>query len=170
MFAKVTRPIAPDDTSDVVERDLGELGAALLVEVVDAIAAGTSREEPQDDSLATYAAKIAREDGAIDWSRPARRIHDLVRGLYPWPHAYTFLDGARIIVLKTRVDDGAPAGAGGAAPGTIVEVSREAIHVATGDAGGIAILELQPEGRRPMRVRDFLAGRPVHAGARMTGV
>ncbi len=168
MFARATLPIGPDDTSDVVEHALGELGARLLVQVADAIASGSAAEEPQDDALATYAAKITREDGAIDWSRSARRIHDQVRALYPWPHAYSYLDGARIILLKTRAD-GADAVRDdvAAAPGTVIGVSREAIHVATGDGGCLALLELQSEGKRPMAARDFVAGRQIAAGARL---
>lgn len=162
MFAKAVRAIAPDDTSDIVERDLAEMGAALLVEVLDAIEAGTATEERQDDMMATYAPKITKDEGRIDWELPATYIHNRVRGLYPWPHAYTWLNGTRLLVLRTHVES-APADA---PPGTIVEVSRNAIHVATGHGGRLAIDELQPEGRRPMRVRDFLAGRPVAPGAR----
>jgi len=164
MFAKATRPIAPDETSDRIERDLAGLGARLLLQVLDAIEAGVSVEEQQDHTAATYAPKITREEGAIDWSLPARAIHDRVRGLYPWPHAFTYLDRSRIIVLKTRVE----AESTSAAPGTIVAVSRDALHVATGDGGRLAIEELQPEGKRPMRVRDYLAGRPIQAGARFS--
>jgi methionyl-tRNA formyltransferase len=161
MFATVTRPIGPDDTSDIVERDLSELGAALLVEVVDQIAAGTSREEPQDASRMTLAPRLTKEEGLIDWTLPAAAIHNRVRGLYPWPHAYTYLDGARVIVLKTRVEPLSSS----ASPGEVVDVTRDAIHVATGQEGRIAILQLQPEGRRPMATRDFLAGRAVRTGA-----
>ena len=91
-----------------------------------------------------------------------------MRGLHPWPHAYTFLDGERTIVLRSLVEagDAVRSFAGQAPmPGTVVEVTRDAIHIATGGAGMLAIVELQPEGRRPMGARDFLAGRPVHAGA-----
>jgi methionyl-tRNA formyltransferase len=164
MFAKVMRPIDPDETSDVVERDLSELGATLLVDVLDAIDAGRAVAEAQDDAIATYASKITREDGLIDWNQPASSIHNRVRGLYPWPHAYTYLDGARVIVLRTHLEPGAVS----EPPGTIVEVARDAMHVATGDGHRIAIDELQPEGRRPMRVREYLAGRPIVAGARFT--
>ena len=162
MFATITRPIGADETSDVVERDLAELGAALLVTVVDQIAAGTATEEPQDDMLATYAAKITKDEGLIDWTLPASYIHNRVRGLYPWPHAYTHLDGARMIVLKTHVVDQTT----GAFPGTVVDVSRAHFTVATGHLGVIAIERVQPEGKRPMDTRDFLAGRPVAVGAR----
>jgi methionyl-tRNA formyltransferase len=164
MFAKVRRSIGPDETSDVVERDLGDLGARLLVTVVDQIAAGTAREEPQDDALSTYASRLTKDEGLIDWSLPAADIHNRVRGLYPWPHAYTYLDGARLIVLATHVLDGNT----DAAPGTIVDVSRDAVHVATGQGALIAIERVQPEGKRAMSTREYLSGRPVRPGARFT--
>ena len=165
MFAKVTRTIDPDETSDVVERDLAELGARLLVTVVDQIAAGTAHEDPQDDAASTYAARLTKEEGLIDWTLRSIDIHNRVRGLYPWPHASTHLDGARLIVLKIHID----AATTGAEPGTIVDVTRDALHVATGDRGQIAIERLQPEGKRPMATRDYLAGRPIRPGARFTG-
>ena len=115
--------------------------------------------------MATYAAKITRADGLIDWNLPAAAIHNRVRGLYPWPHAFTFLDGSRIILLKTHLE---PAVTAAAAPGTVVAVTRDAIHVATGEGGQLAIDEMQPEGKRAMPVRDYLAGRPLAAGARFT--
>ena len=163
MFATVRRPIAPDDTSDVVEQDLARLGADLLLTVVDQIAGGTAHEEPQDDALATYAPRVTKEEGLVDWTSPAIAIHNRVRGLYPWPHACTYLDGARLILLRTRVES-RPADA---VPGTVIAVTRDAIDVATG-GGVIAITDVQPEGKRPMRVRDYLGGRPVTAGARFT--
>ena len=166
MFARAMRPIAPDETSDVVERDLSHLGARLLIDVLDSIEAGTASEEAQDHTLATYAPKITRADGAIDWSLPSSVIHNRVRGLYPWPHAFTYLDGSRLIVLRTNVES--ECAQTGAEPGTVVDVSRDAIHVATGYGGQLAIEEVQPEGRRPMRVRDYVAGRPLPVGARFT--
>lgn len=163
MLAKVTRPLADDETSDVVERDLSELGSTLLLDVIDRLEAGTVTPEPQDASRSTYAPRLTKEEGLIDWSSSAAVVHNRVRGLYPWPHAYTFLDGQRIILLRTHMVPGAAHGG----PGEVVEVTRDAIHVGTGD-GVIAIDELQSEGKRPMRTRDFLAGRPVRAGARLT--
>jgi methionyl-tRNA formyltransferase len=166
MLAKLARPIGPDETSDVVERDLAALGATLLVEVVDRFAAGDIEHgELQDFRVCSYAQRLTREDGVIDWTLPAIDIHNRVRGLYPWPHAYTYLDGARFIILKTRVEDAAT----GAAPGTVVEISRDAIHVATGRGGRLAIEQIQAEGKRPMAARDFLAGRPMQAGAEFSG-
>jgi methionyl-tRNA formyltransferase len=162
MLAKVTRPIGPDETSDVVETALADLGAELLVTVVDELASGTAREEPQDDTQATYAPRLTKEEGLIDWTQPASRIHNRVRGLYPWPHAYTFFKGTRLIVLRS-VAATRNAGASATSPGTILGVTPEAIHVATGD-GEVAILEVQPEGRRAMRAHDFLLGHRLAAG------
>ena len=162
-FAVATRPIGPDETSDVVEAGLATLGAELLLRTMDDIDAGVAVETPQDDQQSTYAARILRDDGVIDWTRDARAIHNQVRGLYPWPHAFTFLDGQRIIVRRTTLTPDAPAGNAG--PGTVVGVGRDGLTVATG-GGTVTILELQPEGRRPMAVREFIAGRPVAIGAR----
>ena len=164
MFATVRRPIGSDETSDLVEHDLADLGARLLVAVVDRIASGSAHEEPQVEAQATYAPRLTKDEGLIDWSLTAREIHNRVRGLYPWPHAYTFLDNARLIVLKTQVDDVASH----ETPGTIVDVSRDALHVATGHGGRVAIEQVQAEGKRPMPIRDYLAGRPVHSGAQFT--
>jgi methionyl-tRNA formyltransferase len=165
MFAKVTRPIGPDDTSDVVERDLADLGAALLLDVIDDLVAGTAIEEPQDDRLSTYAAKITKDEGIIDWSLPAADIHNRIRGLYPWPHAYTYLDHERLILLRSHV--GSPGSS--ELPGTIVDMSGGLLHVATGQSGQLIIDEVQPEGRRAMKTRDYLAGHPMQPGARFTG-
>jgi methionyl-tRNA formyltransferase len=164
MFARAERRIDPNETSDVVERDLSEIGATLLVEVLDAIEAGTAVEEAQDHMMATFAPKITRDEGLIDWNLPAICIHNRVRGLYPWPHAFTYLEGSRVIVLRTHPVSEPTS----APPGTVVDVTRDAINVATGHGGRLSIDELQPEGKRAMRVRDYLAGRPVAVGARFT--
>lgn len=162
MFAKVTRPIGSDETSDIVERDLAHLGASLLLHVIDDLAAGRAVEEPQNDSLSTYASKITKEEGLIDWTLAATDIHNRVRGLYPWPHAFSYLNGERLIVLRSHV---APEPTS-ADPGTIVDVSSGAISVATGHGERLAIDEVQPEGRRAMKVRDYLAGHPIQPGTR----
>jgi len=160
MFDTVTRSIGPNETSDVVEESLAHLGAELLLSVVDRMETGAAREIPQDDAKATYAHRLTKEEGLIDWSQPASAIHNRVRGLYPWPHAYTFLDGARLIVLQSVPDSTAAT----SPPGTVLNVSRDAIQVATGE-GQLAILQLQAEGRRPMTVREFTAGNPIRQGA-----
>src|SRR5678816_2883542 len=160
MFATVTRPIGPDETSDVVETALADMGAELLVGVVDQLVSGGAREEPQDDTQSTYAPRLTKEEGLIDWTQSAAQIHNRVRGLYPWPHAYTFFKGTRLIILRSVV---ARAGASATTPGTILRVTSEAIHVATGD-GELAMLQVQPEGRRAMRAHDFLLGHRLATG------
>jgi methionyl-tRNA formyltransferase len=85
--------------------------------------------------------------------------------LYPWPHAFTYLDGERLILMRTHV----AAEPASAPPGTIVDVGGGLIQVATGDEGRLAIDELQPEGRRAMNTRDYLAGHPIQAGVRFSG-
>ena len=159
MLAKSRRAIGPDETSEQLERELAGDGARLLLEVLDRIQAGTVQAESQDESLSTYAPRLRKEEGLIDWTLSSRQIHDRVRGLYPWPHAYSHLEGARLIVLKVRLK----ADTATDAPGTIVNVSRDEIEVATGN-GQIVITEVQPEGKRPMTTREFLAGRAVRPG------
>ncbi|HZM95161.1 MAG TPA: methionyl-tRNA formyltransferase [Vicinamibacterales bacterium] len=162
MFAKATRPIGPDETSDVVERDLADLGAALLIEVIEDLGAGRAVEEPQDEALSTYASKITKDEGLVDWTLPAVAIHNRVRGLYPWPHAFTYLEGERLILMRTHVVTGTSA----AEPGTVVDVAGGLLQVATGNSGRLAIDEIQPEGRRAMKIRDYVAGHPIQPGAR----
>jgi methionyl-tRNA formyltransferase len=162
MFARATRTIDLNDTSDVVERDLANIGAALLLRVIDDLVAGTAVEETQDESLATYAAKVIKDEGIVDWTRPAIEIHNRVRGLHPWPHASSYLDNERLILLRSQVESRQSS----EEPGTIVDTSGGILRVATGRGGCLAITELQPEGRRAMRARDYLAGHPIQPGGR----
>ena len=162
MFGKVVVPISADATSAGVEHDLAVAGAALLVDVVDRIAAGTAGEEPQDHALATYAPKITREEGEIDWTKAAAAVHNQVRGLTPWPHAWTRLDDARLIIVRSAPEPSADVAA---PPGTIVEARGDVLRVATGQ-GTLRVLSVQPEGRRTMSVREFLAGRQLTSGTR----
>jgi methionyl-tRNA formyltransferase len=161
MLATVRRPIEPSETSEDVERGLAQLGAELLVSTVDALADGAATSVPQDDAAATYAHRLAKSDGAVDWSQPAVRVHNLVRGLHPWPHAFTHLGQTRVILLRSEplpdtVD---------APPGAIVHAGGDDLRVATG-AGILRVLEMQVEGRRPMSPRDFLAGHHLQTGSR----
>jgi methionyl-tRNA formyltransferase len=168
MFAKVTVPIGADQTSDDLERQLALAGAPLLVQVADAIAVGTAHEDPQDETQVTYAARLTKDEGLIDWAQPAQRIHDRVRGLFPWPHAYSYADGRRVILWRTSPLDGVADVGPGTAPGTILRAEAEGLIVLAGDGQGLSLLELQSEGGRPMRTRDFLQGRPLQPGMRFT--
>jgi methionyl-tRNA formyltransferase len=163
ILSRRSRPIGPDEPSDEVERDLARLGAELLLAALEDLALHREVEVPQEDSEATYAPRLIKEDGRLDWAAEARHVHDLIRGLHPWPHAYTFLDGVRLILLRsTVVDESATAGLAGA----VVEASGDRLRVATG-RGVVQIDELQAEGRRAMPARDFLAGHLIAAGARL---
>jgi methionyl-tRNA formyltransferase len=164
MMSKATRRIDEHETSADVERDLATLGARALVEVVDAMAEGRTTETPQNDSQATYAPKIEKSDGAVDWSRPARDIHNQIRGLYPWPHAFAELEGERTIVLKSAIEHEREVDA---SPGVILEARGGDLLVATG-RGVLRLLMLQREGRRPVTAREFMAGRRILPGARFT--
>jgi methionyl-tRNA formyltransferase len=161
MLAALSRPIGPDETSEEVERDLAVLGAGLVRQVVDELAVGPVPGMPQDETEATYAPRLTREDGFVNWAVPAREIHDQIRGLYPWPHASAFLMGRRLILLRSRVSDVAA----DAPAGTVIKADAEGLAVATSQ-GTLVLLDVQPEGRRPMAIRDFLAGHPVSPGDR----
>lgn len=164
MIAVARVPIGEDDTTTTVESVLAIRGAELLVETLDAIEAGTAVETPQDESQATYAPKIAKTEGIVDWAQPADRIHNQVRGLWPWPHAYSYLNGVRHILHRSRHSS---RGTSAAAPGTIVLASAlEGLHVACGQSTAIELLDIQLEGKRVMSARDAMAGKTLSTGAR----
>ena len=167
-FARRRRPIAPDETSDVVEADLARLGADLLPDVIDALAAGTAAEREQDHAAATFAPRLSRGDGAIDWRAPAPAIHDLVRGLHPWPRASAGFGGVRHVIHRTAV--AVSSGPDGPPPGTILEASGDRLLAAAGHGGVVAILEIQPAGRRRVAARAFLAGHRWSPGDRFDTV
>jgi methionyl-tRNA formyltransferase len=163
MFATTRRAIGPDETSTEVEQDLGERGADLLLDVVDQLAAGRARETPQDASKATYAPKITKPEGAVDWSLPAERLHNLVRGLQPWPLVSARLRGTRLLIHRTALTTAVTPDR----PGTIVRAEGDRFEVAAGDGRVLRLMLVQPEGRRAMNARDFLAGHHITAGARL---
>jgi len=161
MLSTVERPIGPNDTSEEVERALATLGATLLVQTLDRLAVGPVPEVAQDDRHATYAHRLTKDDGRVDWAHSAQAIHNQIRGLHPWPHAFAYLDGQRLILLRStwepdRTD---------AEPGTIVAAHGDELRIATG-AGTLLITELQAEGRRASRTREFLAGHRLSRGVR----
>lgn len=163
MLARVVRPIGIDEASDVIERDLASMGARLLVGVVDQLAAGPVPEEPQDDRAASYAPRLTKDEGLLDFTRPALEVHNRIRGLRPWPSAYTFLRGVRLVIHHARLSG---RDAGDATPGTCVQADGQAITVACGDGRAVEILQIQPAGRRVMAARDFLAGHGRLTGQR----
>ena len=162
-FATLEHPIGPDDTSPAVEQALALRGASLLVRVVDALADGSAVETPQPAEGVTYAAKITKAEGILDWTIPAAHVHNLVRGLQPWPLVSTRIGPDRVLLHRTAVLTERTT----EAPGTVTRVGKDEIDVAAGDGHQVRLLALQPEGRRVMSVREFLAGRSVAAGLRL---
>jgi methionyl-tRNA formyltransferase len=163
VFRTAAHPIGINDTSVDVERALAHLGADLLLEVARAMAEGRSVETPQDPSLVTSAAKITKEEGAIDWGLPAMRIHNLVRGLQPWPLVSGRIAGARVLIHRTSPLTAVTP----APPGTILRADADRFEVAAGDGRVLSIAALQPEGKRVMTAREFLAGRHVAPGTKV---
>ena len=162
MLLSERRPIGGDETTPVVEAALADLGAKLVLDSIDALAAGSAAEQPQDHSRATYAPKIEKREGAISWDLSASEIHNRVRGLQPWPLVSGTIGGARYLIHRTevtreRID----------APCGTVLVRSDGLSVVAGDGTVLRILDIQPEGKRVMAARDFLAGHRLPEGARV---
>ncbi|MCC6847636.1 MAG: methionyl-tRNA formyltransferase [Deltaproteobacteria bacterium] len=154
--------IAADDTTGSLTLALAELGAAALVEAIAAIRTTGLRPVPQDERHATYAPRLEKADGRIDWSRDAASIERMVRAFAPWPSAFTTLDGRIVKIVATRVvTEARPA----APPGTLA-VRGRALEVATGD-GTLALVTLQPEGKQAMLGAAFATGARLAPGARL---
>jgi methionyl-tRNA formyltransferase len=166
MIASGKVAIGPDDTTTNVEATLAIRGAELLVETLDAIEAGYATETPQDDALATYAPKLSKAEATVDWTKPAPDLHNLIRGLWPWPHAHTFLGRTRYILHRSRLSNVA---AGTARPGTIITASAsDGLHVACGGSTALELLDLQLEGKRVLSARDAMAAKTLIPGARFS--
>jgi methionyl-tRNA formyltransferase len=160
MFSIGRRAIGPDDTSVEVERDLSHLGAELLLDTVESLARGDAVETPQPAEGVTYAAKLAKAESAVAWTDPAARIHNLVRGLQPWPLVAARIGDLRVLLHKTQLTTETS----GLPGGTVIRADAGGLWVVGGDGAVLRIVELQPEGRRAMSVRDFLAGRRIGPG------
>jgi methionyl-tRNA formyltransferase len=162
MLSAVRVPIGIDDTTTIVEGLLAIRGAELLLKTLDGIEAGTAIETPQDEAMVTYAPKLMKTEGLVDWSMPAANVHNLVRGLWPWPHAYSYLAGTRYILHRSRLSPLTPS----AAPGTIVAASAiDGLHVTCGAGSAIEVLDVQLEGKRVMSARDAMTAKVLVAGA-----
>jgi methionyl-tRNA formyltransferase len=157
--------IDPDETAGELEARLSQRGAALVLNVVDELAAGTAKPQTQPKGQATKAPRLEKEHGLVDWSRPADAIKNQVRALDPWPRAYThWRRGAgeplRLILHRGGAVE-APSVA--ATPGTVTETGPRLI-VAAGE-GAVEIHKLQPSGKRTMGASEFLRGYQLPVGA-----
>ncbi|OGW38112.1 MAG: methionyl-tRNA formyltransferase [Nitrospirae bacterium GWD2_57_9] len=150
--------IDPEDTAGTLTEKLSELGARLIAEALPGIVSGALKPVAQDNARATLAPLLKKEDGLIDWTLPAKDIHDRVRGFTPWPGAYTFLEGTMVKLLKTGVAPGSLAAGVIAAKGNTLEVGtgKDLIRLVT----------VQPAGKKPMAAGDFLRGHRITAGTK----
>ena len=160
MLDKVVVPIAENTTMGELHDALREQGAALLLEVIDKIAAGTAVAEPQDNEQATYATLLDRSMEHIDWSKTAQEVHNLIRGFNPAPSTFTKLpNGKSLKIWGSKMTDKSSA----AAAGTVIETGKHSFFVACGE-GVLEITEVQPESKKRMPAQVFLNGRGVQEG------
>ena len=148
--------IAEDETGGSLFDKLAMVGAKLCVSTMEKIEKGEATYTPQKEEEATHTRKIEKELGNVDWSKPAKEIECLIRGLNPWPSAYTHLNGKNLKLWQAGVVDENSA----LKPGTIVKVTKNEILVQTG-AGMLSLLEVQLEGKKRMSVDAFLRGYPL---------
>ncbi|AUY10049.1 methionyl-tRNA formyltransferase [Aeromonas caviae] len=154
MIRKVTCPIASDETSASLYDKLAGLGPQALVDTLDAMAAGDTAAEPQDDALANYAEKLSKEEARIDWSMDAVAIERCIRAFNPWPISWFDVAGQTVKVWQAEV----VAQDHGQAAGTLLKADKQGIEVATGQ-GVLRLLTLQPPGKKAMSVSDLLNSR-----------
>jgi methionyl-tRNA formyltransferase len=161
ILLKKTTPIDPDEDTSSLHDRLSVLGAEVLSETLDMLVAGKLIPEKQDDSLSCYAPILKKEHGLIDWDCTAQAIRNMVRGMSPWPGAFTRLDGKLLKIYKVRTDN--TKCEDDSTPGTVLKADRDGIEVACGE-GSIIIDELQLEGRKRLPAGEFLAGCKIEPG------
>jgi methionyl-tRNA formyltransferase len=159
-FARVVTPIDPDETAGELGERLARLGADAVRDWLPRYVAGDVTLAPQDDALATLAPMLEKEHGRIDWKQSARRVHDHVRGMSPWPGATTTARGKTLKVHATRVVDAARAGT---EPGAVIVADKSRVLVACGE-GCVDLASVQLEGKRAMKGSEWAMGRGVAEG------
>jgi methionyl-tRNA formyltransferase len=163
IISQAYTPILPEDNSQILHDRLAQLGAELLVETIPDYVAKNIQPKPQPAEGASYAAKIKKEDGKIDWNEPAEKILNRLRAFTPWPGAFTFLKtGEKSQLLKIWK---AEVSGNNGQTGTVLSADKNEIIVACGK-NALRILELQREGGRRLSAQDFLAGNPLKAGGK----
>jgi methionyl-tRNA formyltransferase len=162
MLLKKDMPIDDEDTGETLSGKLSEMGAEVLIETIRLLKEGRLNPIPQDHSQATYAPMLKKEDGNIDWKKPAEEIRNLIRGALPWPGAYTKLEGKLLKIYRARAtkDSGRP--------GEVIRSNSEILRVATG-TGALDILEIQIEGGKRLQTEAFLRGRRIKEGTVLGG-
>ena len=155
--------ITPSDDAKSLHDTLALEGPTLMLDTLKKLESGTLKSIRQNSDHSTYAPKLKKKDGLIDWNQSAFKIHNRVRGLLPWPGAYSFLGFKRFQICKTEIKTTGEF----SQPGIIVRFSDIGIEVGTAD-GIIIITELQPEGKKRMHVRNFLSGYKLVTGSQFT--
>jgi methionyl-tRNA formyltransferase len=145
-------PVGPEETSPELSPRLAEAGANLLLETLNGLSKGTIKPVPQDGSRATLAPILKKEDGRIDWTLPAKTIHNLIRGLQPWPGAHTMFRGQSLHLWRSRL----AAERTNLAPGALIQDGG--VFAVAGDGACLELLELQLEGRKRMPAGVFANG------------
>ncbi len=156
MLLKTEVPISEEMTAEELHDHLMSAGADLLVETLEQISAGTIVRKKQDDAHTNYAPMLTKDTGHIDWSKPAYKIHNLVRGLNSWPGAYSMLSGQKFKIWKTRVAEEKITGA----PGEILAHTKQGFLVGTGE-GVLEVLELQAPSKKKMSAHDYICGHGI---------
>ena len=149
--------VLPEETSGELTDRLAQLGAALLVKTMDALENGTATRTPQDPAQVTYAAMLSREEAPIDWTQPAGRIHDQIRGLNPWPVAETVLGGNRLRIYASQVLDETTQ----LAPGTPIRTGKKGLDMACGAGTVLRVLRVQADGGKQLNAPDYFRGHPL---------
>ena len=164
IIATYKLPISDEDTTTTLTEKMSKLGAKAIVETVPDWIANELTEIPQNDADATYCRKIVKEDGHIDWNKPAEQIERMVRAYQPWPTAYTFINDMRIKILKAAW---IPASAGMTKENGVLTFDDGHIYIGTGE-GTLEVLELQPEGKKPMSAKDYINGNKQLESVKLT--
>ncbi len=160
MIEKVEIPIEANDTGSTLHDKLAVAGAGLILTTLEALKNGTALREKQDDTLSCYASMLTKDMGDIDFNKDAVAIERLIRGLNPWPCAYTTLDGKGLKIFKAHVVEKH------GVPGEIIEVTKKTFTVACGK-DALVIKNLQPEGKKPMDTVAFLNGNKIEVGMKL---
>ncbi|EMR07567.1 Methionyl-tRNA formyltransferase [Bhargavaea cecembensis DSE10] len=158
IISQVRVPIGENDNTGELFERLSEAGTRLLKETLPAVIAGKNDRITQDHEKATFAGNIKREQERIDWAKPGSAVHNQIRGLSPWPVAYTELDGKTVKIWRSEK----AAGKSGTSPGEIISTDDGTITVQAGDGTAVRILELQPSGKKRMETRGYLNGAGSH--------
>ncbi|MFU8794066.1 MAG: methionyl-tRNA formyltransferase [Dethiobacteria bacterium] len=156
------------DTAGMLHDRLAARGASLLVKAINALADGTAQKTPQDPALVTYAPPLDQSDEKLNWNNSALEIYNRIRGLNPWPGAYTSLRGKRLKVWQAALPDLAENEEAGTEPGTILAVSEGSLIVSTG-TNNLTLLNLQPAGKKAMDAGAFCCGYRIEPGERLDG-